>query len=122
MEYYFYQLAYQDSKVPKCFVGLIQMQCSPSLTACGHHLHPRFWVLQEGKCLSYPPDCIGKSLKSQIAWAASVLHPLQTPFNRGTPSLKLPQYSLFTAEKLSTIYAIFMGLCLTIITNIWNAL
>ena len=30
MEYYFYQLAYRDSKVPKCFVGLIQMQCSPS--------------------------------------------------------------------------------------------
>ena len=30
MEYYFYQLAYRDSKVPKCFIGLIQMQCSPS--------------------------------------------------------------------------------------------
>ena len=24
-EYYFYQLAYQDSKVPKCFLGLNQM-------------------------------------------------------------------------------------------------
>ena len=30
MEYYFYQLAYQDYKVPKRFVGLNQMQCSPS--------------------------------------------------------------------------------------------
>ena len=30
MEYYFYQLAYRDSKVPKRFLGLIQMQCSPS--------------------------------------------------------------------------------------------
>ena len=30
MEYYFYQLAYRDLKVPKCFVGLNQMQCSPS--------------------------------------------------------------------------------------------
>ena len=30
MEYYFYQLAYRDSKVPKSFVGLNQMQCSPS--------------------------------------------------------------------------------------------
>ena len=30
MEYYFYQLAYRDSKVPKRFVGLNQMQCSPS--------------------------------------------------------------------------------------------
>ena len=30
MEYYFYQLAYGDSKVPKHFVELNQMQCSPS--------------------------------------------------------------------------------------------
>ena len=30
MEYYFYQLAYRDSKVPNRFVGLNQMQCSPS--------------------------------------------------------------------------------------------
>ena len=30
MEYYFYQLAYRGSKLPKRFVGLIQMQCSPS--------------------------------------------------------------------------------------------
>ena len=28
---YFYQLAYRDSKVPKYFVGLIHMQCFPSL-------------------------------------------------------------------------------------------
>ena len=42
------------------------MQCSPSFawnwgkqndpTACWHQLHPRFRVLQQGKCLSYPPD------------------------------------------------------------------
>ena len=30
MEYYFYQLAYRDSKVPNRFVGLNQMQCFPS--------------------------------------------------------------------------------------------
>ena len=30
MEYYFYQLTYRDSKVPNRFVGLSQMQCSPS--------------------------------------------------------------------------------------------
>ena len=30
MEYYFHQLAYRDSKVPKRFVGSNQMQCSPS--------------------------------------------------------------------------------------------
>ena len=29
-EYYFHQLAYWDSKVPKRFVGSNQMQCSPS--------------------------------------------------------------------------------------------
>ena len=50
MEYYFYQLAYQDLKVPKRFVGLNQMQCSPSFdwnwgkqndpTASWHQLHP----------------------------------------------------------------------------------
>ena len=30
MKYYFHQLAYRDSKVPKHFVGSNQMQCSPS--------------------------------------------------------------------------------------------
>ena len=82
MEYYFYQLAYWDSKVPKLFVGLNQMQCSPSFdwnwgkqndsTACWHQLHPRFRVLQQGKCLSYPPEHV-----------------------RGTPPLKFLPYSLF---------------------------
>lgn len=28
MEYYFQQLAYWDLKVPKCFIGVIEMQCS----------------------------------------------------------------------------------------------
>ena len=60
MEYYFYQLAYRDLKVPKHFVGLNQIQCSPSFdwnwgkqndsTACWHQLHLRFQVLQQGKC------------------------------------------------------------------------
>ena len=69
MEYYFYHLAYRDSKVPKRFVGLNQMQCSPSFdwnwgkqndpTACWHQLHPRFLVLQRGKCLRYPPERVG---------------------------------------------------------------
>ena len=70
MEYYFYQLAYQDSKFPKRFVGLNQMQCSPSFdwnwgkqndpTACWRQLHPRFRVLQQGKCLRYPPERVGR--------------------------------------------------------------
>ena len=60
MEYYFYHLAYWDSKVPKRLVGLNQMQCSPSFdwncgkqndsTACWYQLHPQFQVLQQGKC------------------------------------------------------------------------
>ena len=69
MEYFLHHLAYQDSKVLKHFVGLIQMQCSPSLdctwdkqndpTTCWHQLHPRYRLSQQGKCLSYPPDCVG---------------------------------------------------------------
>ena len=45
------------------------MQCSPSFdwnwgkqnhpTACRHQLHPRFRVLQQGKCLRYPPERVG---------------------------------------------------------------
>ena len=81
------------------------MQCSPSFdwnlgkqndpTACWDQLHPRFRVLQQGKCLSYPPDCMAGSLKPQIAWEARGLHPLRTPINEGTPPLKFPPYSLF---------------------------
>ena len=69
MEYYLYKLAYRDLKVPRYFVGLIQMQCSPSFdcnwakqndpTTCWHQLHPRYRVLQQGKCLSYTPECMG---------------------------------------------------------------
>ena len=76
------RLAYWDSKVPKRVVGLIQMQCSPSLdcnwgkqndcTACWHQLHPQFRILQQGKCLSYPgpPDWVGGSLNPQISRVA----------------------------------------------------
>ena len=35
MEYYFCQLAYQDSKVSKRFVGLIEISVLPPLTATG---------------------------------------------------------------------------------------
>ena len=74
IEYYFYQLAYRDSSSHttwgfKRFIELIQTQCSPSFdcnwgkqndpTACWPQLHPQFRDLQQGKCLSYPPDCVG---------------------------------------------------------------
>ena len=100
MEYYFYQLAYWDSKVPKLFVGLNQMQCSPSFdwnwgkqndpTACWHQLHPRFRVLQQRKCLSSHQSAWAGSLKPQIAWAARGQSPLRTPVNGGTPPFKIP--------------------------------
>ena len=76
MEHYFYQLGYRDSKVPKRFVELNQMQCSPSFdwnlgkqndpTACWHQLHPRFQVLQQGKCLRYPPEHMGGVTETTI--------------------------------------------------------
>ena len=97
MEYYFYQLAYRDSKVPKRFIRLTQTQCSPAFdcnwgkqnnpTACWHQLHPRFQVLQQGKCLSYQPDWVG----------GEGLRPLPTPVNGGTPPFKIPPYSLCRA-------------------------
>ena len=69
MEYSF-QLAYRNFKVAKRFVGLIQMQCSPSFEwnwgkqndpiACWHQLHTQFQVLQQGKCLNYPQSCMGR--------------------------------------------------------------
>ena len=84
MQYYFYQLAYRDSKVPNRFVGLNQMQCSPSFdwnwgkqndpTACWH-LHPRFQVLQQRKCLSYPPEVWAGSLKPHCEGALPPSNP-----------------------------------------------
>ena len=106
MEYNFYQLANWDSKVPKRFVELNQMQCSPSFdwnwgkqndsTACWHQLHPRFWVLQQGKCLSYPPHCVGGCA------------PFKLPLMEGHLPLKFTLYSLFRPK----------GSCKTI--NIFN--
>ena len=78
MDYYFHQLAYRDSNVPKRFIGSNQMQYSPSFdwnwgkqndpTACWHQLHPQFQVSQQGKCLRYPPECVGGVKKCKIRW------------------------------------------------------
>ena len=110
MEYYFYQLAYWDSKVPKHFVGLNQMQCSPSFdwnwgkqndhTACWHQLHPQFQVLQQGKCLGYPPECVGGVTETTIC---------------------PPSHSCYIGQRAAKKHQLFMGLCLTPITSIWRA-
>ena len=106
MEYYFYQLAYRDSKVPNCFVGLNQMQCSPSFdwnwgkqndpTACWHQLHPRFRVLQQGKCLRYPPERVGGVTETTNCVGGERALPPSNPSKLGGhPPLKFPPYSLF---------------------------
>ena len=134
MEYYFYQLAYWDSKVPKRFVGLNQMQCSPSFdwnwakqndpTACWHQLHPRFRVLQQGKCLRYPPERVGGVTETTNCVGGEGLRPLAAPVNGGHPPLKFPPYSLFRpkgGQKTINFLPTFMGLSLTPITSIWSA-
>ena len=105
MEYYFYQIAYRDSKVPKRFVGLNQMQCSPSFDwnwgkkndpiACWHQLHPQFQVLQLGKCLGYPPEHVGGVTETANCMGSEGAARLPTPINRRTPPFKFPLYSLF---------------------------
>ena len=117
MEYYFYQLAYRDSKVPKRFVGLNQMQCSPSFdwnwgkqndpTACWEQLHPRFRVLQQGKCLSYPPDCVGGVTETpNCVGSEGGTAPFKPPLTGGHP------YSLFRPKggrKTSNVLNHFHG-------------
>ena len=89
MEYNFYQVAYWDSKVPKRFVGLNQMQCSPFFdwncgkqndpTACWHKLHPQFQVLQQGKCLRYPPERVGVVTETTICLGGEGAQPFSNP-------------------------------------------
>ena len=107
MEYYICQFANRDSKVPTRFVKLNKMQCFPysdwnwgkqnDPTACWHQLHRRFQVLQQGKCLSYALDHMGRVNEPPIALAARGLCPLRTPINRGTTPFKIPHppYLLF---------------------------
>ena len=88
MEYYFYQLAYRDSKVPNRLVGLNQMQCSPSFdwnwgkqndpTACWHQLHPRFRAREMPQ------------LPTRARGRGHCNHKLRTQGNGGTPPFKIP--------------------------------
>ena len=95
MECYFYQLACQDLKVPKRFVGLNKCSALPLLTGTEAN---KMTQLHVG--ISYTHDFkfyskVNASGTHQSAWAARGLHPLWTPINGGTPSLKFPPYSLF---------------------------
>ena len=97
MEYYFHQLAYRDSKVPKHFVGLNRMQCSPSFdwncgkqndtTACWHQLHPRFQVLHKGKCLRNPPERVGGVTETTICVSEEGAAPPSNSHQRGNTPL-----------------------------------
>ena len=136
VEYYFYQLSYRDSKVPNRFVGLNEMQCSPSFdwnwgkqndpTACWHQLHPRFQVLQQGKCLSYPAEGVsGVTETTNCVGGEGGKAPFEPQLTGGHLPLKFPPYSLFRLKggrKIMHFLPIFMGLSLTPITNIWSAL
>ena len=124
MEDYFYQLAYRDLKVPKHFVGLNQMQCSPSFdwnwgkqnhpTACWHQLHPRFQILQQGKCLRYPPKRIGRVTETTNCVGGEGLSPLPT-INTGKTPFKIPPCSRYLGqraiEKLYWKCFFIVGLC-----------
>ena len=96
MKHYFYPFAFRDSKVPKRFVGLNQMQCSPYFDwnwgKQMYQLHLRFQVLQQGKCLRYPPEHVSGVTETTICKGAV---PPSNPHQRGTPHLKFPPYSLF---------------------------
>ena len=135
MEYYFYHLAYRDSKVPKRFVGLNQMQCSPSFnwnwgkqndpTACRHQLHPRFRVLQQVKCLRYQPERVGGVTETTNCVGGEGFAPFEPQLTGVHPPLKSPPYSLFSTKggrKTINFLPICMGLSLTPITSISSAL
>ena len=95
MEYYFYQLAYRDLKVPKCFVGLIQIQCSPSFDCnwankttplyVGTSYTHDFGFYSKVNVSATHQIAWAGSLKPQIVWAARGPSPLRTPINGGTP-------------------------------------
>ena len=97
MEYYFYQLAYRDSKVPNHFVGLNQMQCSPSfdwnwgkqndptpLHVCTRYTHD-FGFYSKGNASGTHQSAWAGSLKPQIAWAARGFAPFEPQLTGGHP-------------------------------------
>ena len=99
------------------------MQCSPSFdwnwgkqndpTACCDQLHPRFLVLQQGKCLRNTPEHVGRITETKISVGGEWLRSLRTTINGGTPPLKLFSYSSCRpkgSRKTSNVLGRFYGL------------
>ena len=76
----------------KSFVGLIQMQCSPSFD-CNRGK-------QNDQCLSYPPDSVGGVTEPPNCVDGGRDAPPSKPHQWGDvhPPLKFPSYSIFRAK------------------------
>ena len=101
MEYYFYQHAYRDLKVPKCFVG----KCSALPLLTGTRTN-KLTPLHVGT--SYTHDFRVYSKEN-----ARGLHTLRTTINRETPPLKFLLYLLFRPKggrKTINVFSCFNGL------------
>ena len=124
-------------KVPKHFVGLIQMQCSPSfdcnwgkendLTRCWDHLHftPTIscFTAREMSQLSTRSHGWGH-WNPKLRGMRGGTAPFEPQLTRDMP-FKIPPYSLLgqrADRKTINFLGCFMGLCLTTFTNIWSAL
>ena len=94
-------------KVPKRFVGLIEMQCSfdnnwgkqNDTTVFWQQLHPRYCVLQHAR------RCMGRVTKSLIAWVVRVTGPFQPPSTGGHPL----ENSIKLGRKTIKCFVIFVG-------------
>ena len=107
MEYFLYQLAYQDSKVPKhlvvkCSVLSLLTATGPNKTTPLHfgtsYIHPRCSV----NVSATHQIAWAESQKPKVSWAVRGLYHFQPPL-MGTFPLKFPLYSLFRPKGSKTI-------------------
>ena len=113
MEHYFYQLAYQDSKVPKRFDQM------PLLTGTGANkiipLHGGtsythdFRFYSKGNASATHQIAWAGSLKPQIVWAVRDTAPFEPPLMGGDPTLKL-LFRLKGGRKTINFFSHFYGL------------
>ena len=100
------------------------MQCSPSFdwnwgnqndpTACWYQQHLRFQVLQQGKCLRYPPERMGGVTKTTICMGGKGAAPPSNPHQQGDSPLENSPCTRYlgqrVAEKSSNCFSHFHGL------------